>query len=38
MTHRMPEGTVYMYHAKDRLIDVPLTETDRQARRDPQLA
>ena len=22
----MPEGTVYMHHAQDRLIDVPLTE------------
>ena len=27
VTHRMPEGTVYMYHAQDRLIDVPRTET-----------
>ncbi|UFS98101.1 nitrate reductase subunit alpha [Nocardia huaxiensis] len=27
VTHRMPEGTVYMYHAQDRLIDVPLSET-----------
>nr|WP_221443168.1 nitrate reductase subunit alpha [Nocardiopsis algeriensis] len=26
VTHRMPEGTVYMYHAQDRLIDVPLSE------------
>ncbi|WP_116112052.1 nitrate reductase subunit alpha [Austwickia chelonae] len=26
VTHRMPEGTVYMPHAQDRLIDVPLTE------------
>jgi nitrate reductase / nitrite oxidoreductase, alpha subunit len=26
VSHRMPEGTVYMYHAQDRLIDVPLTE------------
>ena len=25
--HRMPEGTVYMYHAQDRLIDVPMAET-----------
>ena len=24
VSHRMPEGTVYMYHAQDRLIDVPL--------------
>ena len=23
VSHRMPEGTVYMYHAQDRLIDVP---------------
>ena len=28
VSHRMPEGTVYMYHAQDRLIDVPLTETN----------
>ncbi|KEF08425.1 nitrate reductase [Streptomyces rimosus] len=27
VTHRMPEGTVYMHHAQDRLIDVPRTET-----------
>ncbi|MEJ7705125.1 MAG: hypothetical protein WKF47_16410 [Geodermatophilaceae bacterium] len=27
MSHRMPEGTVYMYHAQDRLIDVPRSET-----------
>jgi nitrate reductase alpha subunit len=27
VTHRMPEGTVYMYHAKDRTIDVPKSET-----------
>jgi len=26
VSHRMPEGTVYMYHAKDRTIDVPLSE------------
>jgi nitrate reductase alpha subunit len=26
VTHRMPEGTVYMYHAKDRTIDVPKSE------------
>jgi nitrate reductase alpha subunit len=24
---RMPEGTVYMHHAQDRLIDVPIAET-----------
>ncbi len=26
VSHRMPEGTVYMYHAKDRTIDVPRSE------------
>ena len=26
VSHRMPEGTVYMYHAKDRTIDVPKSE------------
>ena len=26
VTHRMPEGTAYMYHAKDRTIDVPKAE------------
>ena len=28
VTHRMPEGTIYMPHAQDRLVDVPLTETN----------
>ena len=28
VSHRMPEGTVFMHHAQDRLIDVPLTETN----------
>ncbi|MGA4507488.1 nitrate reductase subunit alpha [Propionibacteriaceae bacterium G1746] len=28
VSHRMPKGTVYMYHSQDRLIDVPLTETN----------
>jgi nitrate reductase alpha subunit len=28
VSHRMPEGTVYMHHAQDRLIDVPRTETN----------
>src|SRR5690606_27708096 len=28
VSHRMPEGTVYMYHAQDRPIDVPRTETN----------
>ncbi|WP_402375638.1 nitrate reductase subunit alpha [Isoptericola rhizosphaerae] len=27
VSHRMPEGTVYMYHATERTIDVPLAET-----------
>jgi nitrate reductase alpha subunit len=27
VSHRMPEGTVFMYHAQDRLIDVPVAET-----------
>ncbi|WP_344972083.1 nitrate reductase subunit alpha [Salinactinospora qingdaonensis] len=27
VSHRMPEGTVYMYHAQDRLIDVPKSQT-----------
>ncbi|HEU4675523.1 MAG TPA: molybdopterin-dependent oxidoreductase, partial [Motilibacteraceae bacterium] len=26
VSHRMPKGTVFMYHAKDRNIDVPKTE------------
>ncbi|KQM81148.1 nitrate reductase subunit alpha [Agromyces sp. Leaf222] len=30
VSHRMPEGTVYMYHAKDRTVDVPRTETSGQ--------
>ncbi|SFK50601.1 respiratory nitrate reductase alpha subunit apoprotein [Streptomyces pini] len=28
VSHRMPEGTVYMHHAQDRLIDVPRSETN----------
>jgi len=27
VSHRMPEGTVFMHHAQDRLIGVPRTET-----------
>ena len=27
VSHRMPEGTVYMHHATDRTIDVPRAET-----------
>ena len=38
VSHRMPEGTVYMHHAQDRLIDVPDRRDHRQARRHPQLA
>jgi nitrate reductase alpha subunit len=30
VSHRMPEGTVFMHHAQDRLIDVPLAETSGQ--------
>ena len=30
VSHRMPEGTVYMHHAQDRLIDVPLTQRDKK--------
>ncbi len=26
VSHRMPAGTVYMYHAKDRVVDVPKSE------------
>ncbi|WP_028047529.1 nitrate reductase subunit alpha [Cellulomonas sp. URHE0023] len=27
VSHRMPQGTVFMYHAKDRTVDVPRSET-----------
>ena len=27
VTHKMPEGTVYMYHAQERVVDVPKSET-----------
>ncbi|MBF6498111.1 nitrate reductase subunit alpha [Nocardia cyriacigeorgica] len=27
VSHRMPEGVVYVHHAQERTIDVPLTET-----------
>jgi nitrate reductase alpha subunit len=27
VTHKMPEGTVYMYHAQERVVDVPRAET-----------
>ncbi len=27
VSHKMPPGTVYMYHAQDRLVGVPKTET-----------
>jgi nitrate reductase alpha subunit len=26
VTHKMPEGTVYMYHAQERVVDVPLAQ------------
>ncbi|GAA0942430.1 nitrate reductase subunit alpha [Virgisporangium aurantiacum] len=28
VTHKMPAGTVYMYHAQERVIDVPKAETN----------
>ncbi|MFI6596621.1 nitrate reductase subunit alpha [Nonomuraea sp. NPDC050536] len=27
VSHRMPEGTAYMYHAQERIVDVPKSET-----------
>jgi nitrate reductase / nitrite oxidoreductase, alpha subunit len=30
VSHRMPEGTVYMYHAQERVIDVPIAETSKR--------
>jgi nitrate reductase alpha subunit len=30
VSHRMPEGTVFMHHAQDRLIDVPIAETSKK--------
>ena len=27
VSHRMPEGTVFMYHAQERVVDVPIAET-----------
>jgi nitrate reductase alpha subunit len=30
VSHRMPEGTVYMYHAQERVVDVPISETSGQ--------
>ena len=30
VSHRMREGTVYMYHAQERVIDVPLAETSKK--------
>ena len=30
VSHRMPQGTVYMYHAKDRVVDVPIAEASGQ--------
>ena len=28
VTHKMPEGTVYLYHAQERVIDVPKAESN----------
>ncbi len=28
VTHKMPEGTVYLYHAQERVIDVPKAEVN----------
>ena len=28
ISHRMPEGTVFVHHAQERTIDVPLSETN----------
>lgn len=30
ISHRMPEGTVYMHHVQERVIDVPLSETSKK--------
>lgn len=30
VSHRMPAGTVFMYHSQDRNINVPLTETNKR--------
>ena len=38
VSHRIPQGTCLMYHAKDRHLNVPLTELSRQAGRHRQLA
>ena len=38
ISHRMPEGTVFVHHAQERTIDVPLSRDQRQPRRNPQLA
>ena len=38
VSHRMPEGTVFVHHAQERTIDVPLSRDHRQPRRHPQLA
>ncbi len=27
VSYRMPEGTVYMYHAQERVVDVPISQT-----------
>ena len=38
VTHKMPEGTVYMYHAQERVVDVPKARDVGPPRRHPQLA
>ena len=38
VTHRMPAGTVFMYHAQERVVNVPKSRDHRPARRHPQLA
>ncbi|MEU9884796.1 nitrate reductase subunit alpha [Sphaerisporangium sp. NPDC051011] len=30
VSHRMPAGTVYMYHAQERVVDVPISETSKR--------
>ena len=37
VSHRMPEGVVYVHHAQERTIDVPEVGGDRPPRRHPQL-
>ncbi len=30
VSHRMPQGTAYMYHVQERVVDVPVAETSRK--------